>query len=92
MSAILHDVAGVNLTQVFAQVNSTRDQAVAVRMPFSQHYRVDVLSLTQLRAAGMLKCSRLSGHHPIQLLTPVSRSNQPYWELHAAAAAAGGGQ
>ena len=57
MSAILQDVAGVNLTQVFAQVNSTRDQAIAVRLPFSQQLQVDILSLTQLPAARMFKSS-----------------------------------
>ena len=30
VSAIVQTVAGVNLTDVFAQVNSTRDQAIAV--------------------------------------------------------------
>ena len=33
VSAIVQTVAGVNLTAVFAQVNTTRDQAIAVTTP-----------------------------------------------------------
>ena len=31
MSAIVQNVAGVNLTDVYVQINSTRDQAISVR-------------------------------------------------------------
>ena len=37
MSAIVQDVAGVNLTDVFVQINSTRDQAISVRRPHPRH-------------------------------------------------------
>ena len=64
VSAIVQTVAGVNLTAVFAQVNTTRDQAIAVSTPGTDQ----LLAYHQLHTA----CHMHGSHLPSMQLHTMS--------------------